>query len=93
MVTVDGNTSQLVFRLALHMPELAANLISIGKFDDLGFSVTFKGGKANFTNPAERTFMTGEKRNRMYLLELQGTQGEGTAHCQVPIASVASAPA
>lgn len=68
--TINGHTSKLIFRLALHMPDLAANLVSIRKFNDLGFSVTFAGGKASFTDPAGHTFMTGEKKHQMYRLEL-----------------------
>ena len=66
---MNGWTSKLIFKVALHMPDLAANLVSIGKFDDMGFLVTFAGGKACFMDPAGNTFMTGEKRHRMYCLE------------------------
>ena len=69
-VSNNGHISQLVFKGALHTPELSANLISIGKFDDLGFSVVFKGGRASFVDPKGKTFMSGEKKNRMYLLNL-----------------------
>ncbi|KAG5717498.1 Copia protein, partial [Termitomyces sp. T112] len=55
---------------ALHTPNLSANLISIGKFDDLVFSMVFKGRWASFVDPSGRTFMTREKKNRMYLLDL-----------------------
>ncbi|KAG6899619.1 hypothetical protein C0995_005387 [Termitomyces sp. Mi166 len=55
---------------ALHTPDLSANLISIGKFDDLEFSMVFKGRQASFVDPSGRTFMTGEKKNQMYRLDL-----------------------
>ncbi|KNZ81680.1 hypothetical protein J132_11034 [Termitomyces sp. J132] len=62
-MSINGQTSQLIFKSALHTPDLSANLISIGKFDDLGFSVVFKGGWASFVDSSGRTFMTGEKKN------------------------------
>ncbi|KAG6881055.1 hypothetical protein C0993_003080, partial [Termitomyces sp. T159_Od127] len=69
-VKVDGKVVHLVFKSALHTPDLSANLISIRKFDDLGFSVLFKGGQAIFSDPSGYPFMVGNKRDRMYLLEL-----------------------
>ena len=90
-VTVNGHTSHLIFRSALHMPELAVNLVSIGKFDDLGFSVTFKGGKVNFVDPSGRTFMIGEKQNRMYCLKLATTKAENQASGRTPIAATSDA--
>ncbi|KAH0580584.1 hypothetical protein H2248_002077 [Termitomyces sp. 'cryptogamus'] len=67
---INRQTSQLIFKSALHTPDLSANLISIRKFDNLGFSMVFKGRRASFFDPSGRTFMTGEKKNRMYLLDL-----------------------
>lgn len=83
-VSVNRNMSQLVFWSALH------TLVSIRKFDNLRFSVTFKGGKASFANIIGWTFMTGEKYNHMYLLDLWGAQNKVQA--QNPIASIAFIP-
>ena len=66
---MNGHTSKLIFKVALHMPDLVAKLVSIGKFDNMGFLVTFTRGKACFMDPAGNTFITGEKRHRMYCLE------------------------
>ena len=70
LVKTNGRTSMLVFSKAIHTPDLAANLISIGKFDDLGFLVIFKEGKALFQDKSGTVFMEGSKLNQMYLLNL-----------------------
>ncbi|KAF9545221.1 hypothetical protein CPC08DRAFT_608933, partial [Agrocybe pediades] len=42
----DGaSTSQLRLTEVLYSPEVGYTLISIGKLDDLGFDMRFKGGK------------------------------------------------
>ncbi|KAH0581205.1 hypothetical protein H2248_012323 [Termitomyces sp. 'cryptogamus'] len=60
--------TELVFRKALHIPNLTANLVSIRKFDQAGFSVTFMGGKAVFHDPKSREVLVGHKERGMYLL-------------------------
>ena len=47
-VKTRHGTSELVFKRALHTPDLAANLISVGKFDEAGFSATFAAGQVTF---------------------------------------------
>lgn len=89
-VTVNGHTLHLIFRSALHMPELAANLVSIGKFDNLEFFIVFKGRKVNFVDQSEKMFMIGEKQNWMYLLELRLTQPEAYASDKPPIAATSA---
>ena len=86
MVSTNGHTSQLVFKGALHTPDLSANLISIRKFDNLGFSVVFKEGRASFVDLRGRTFMTGEKKNQMYLLDLSPVLSPSVPMQTTPIA-------
>ncbi|KAF5368208.1 hypothetical protein D9615_010532 [Tricholomella constricta] len=69
-VSVNGATSQLIFRTALHTPELAANLVSIAKFDEAGHTVSFAKDRATFTDPGGRTFMVGEGLDGMYRLDI-----------------------
>ena len=59
-VTINGKTSQLLFKLVIHTLDLSANLILVGKFDDLGFSILFKDG-ATFKDLSGRIFMEGQQ--------------------------------
>ena len=47
-VKMRHGTSELVFKRALHTPDLAANLISVGKFDKARFLATFAVGQVTF---------------------------------------------
>lgn len=60
--------SELVFRSVLHTPDLMANLISIGRFDDTGFFTMFGGGKVVFKDPSRKVVMEGTHTNGLYLL-------------------------
>ena len=62
--------SALVFNKALHTPDLVANLVLIEKFDNLGISILFKGGKAYFYDLSGNIFIESKKMNQMYLLDL-----------------------
>ena len=68
-VTIDGRKTELVFRNALHMPSLTANLISIGKFNCTGFLVVFAQGRVVFKDPEGREILIGRGANGMYLLD------------------------
>lgn len=60
--------SELVFKNALHAPDLASNLISITKFDKAGFSVIFGAGHVRFLDPRGREVLCGAGNEGMYLL-------------------------
>ena len=45
---MDYGSSELVFENALHAPDLTSNLISINRFDQAGFNITFGGGCVHF---------------------------------------------
>ncbi|KIJ23037.1 hypothetical protein M422DRAFT_196412 [Sphaerobolus stellatus SS14] len=64
-----GYKSSITFKTALHTPDLAANLVSVSKFDGAGFSVLFGSGKATFMDKSGSSFMIGEKINELYLLQ------------------------
>lgn len=49
-VQTKDKMSKLVFCRALHTPDLATNLISIGRFDEAGFTTVFSQGKAVFSD-------------------------------------------
>ena len=72
-VMVDGRWVTLSFSDALHTPDLAHNLISIGCLDRRGCSVSFGGGKAIFVDPKGAKFMVGSAVGTMYQIELQPT--------------------
>jgi hypothetical protein len=65
----EGRTT-LKFNSVLHTPDLTANLISVGRFDIAGFSVTFGNGRATFVDPAGTSFMSGDRAGSMYKLAL-----------------------
>ena len=60
--------SELVFRNALHAPNLTSNLISINKFDQAGFRVIFGGGVICFQDTNGREVLNGKGMGGMYLL-------------------------
>ncbi|KAG5730746.1 hypothetical protein E4T56_gene3474 [Termitomyces sp. T112] len=68
-VRTENGRAELVFRDALHTPDLLANLVSIGKFDRAGFSVIFAHGKAIFSDPDGRVVLVGKGTRGMYLLD------------------------
>ena len=65
---MDSGTSVLIFKNALHAPELASNLISINKFDKASFRIVFSGGKVHFYDPSGREVLRGIGTGGMYLL-------------------------
>ena len=91
VVKTAAGTSELVFCRALHTPDLAANLISVGKFDEAGFTVVFTGGKAIFCDAGGREVLVGRQEWGMYLLgDLGAPTGAGV---QAMAASLISRPA
>lgn len=71
---MDQGLSELVFRNALHVPNLASNLISRNKFNKAGFSITFAGGQVKFQDPSSQDVLCGVDNGGMYLLgSLGGT--------------------
>ena len=69
-IIVNGWRTHLIFKSAVHTPDLSANLISISKFDDLGYFTTFGGGKVVFTDGEKRIIMEGRRTGGMYLLDM-----------------------
>ncbi|KAF5375887.1 hypothetical protein D9615_008209 [Tricholomella constricta] len=82
-VKVEGKISHLLFKSALHTPSLAANLVSIARFDAAGYSITFSSGRANFTDPQGRVFMVGTGTNGLYKLEITHVAGVQPTHAMV----------
>jgi hypothetical protein len=68
--TFNGRRTHLTFKAAVHTPDLSANLISISKFDDLGFYTTFGGGKVVFLDTTKNVMMEGRRVGGMYLLNM-----------------------
>ena len=68
--TYNGCLIHLTFKAAIHAPDLSANLISISKFDDLGFYTIFRGGKVVFIDTTKRVMMEGRRVGGMYLLDM-----------------------
>ena len=58
-----------MFNSALHTPNLSANLILIGHFDDTGCTIIFAGKTVRFINPDGINILTGGQSQGMYLLE------------------------
>jgi len=69
-IIVNGRHTHLIFKSVIHTPDLSANLISISKFDDLGYFTTFGGGKVIFTDREKRIIMEGQHTSGMYLLDM-----------------------
>ncbi|KAF5374432.1 hypothetical protein D9615_009058 [Tricholomella constricta] len=66
----DGNRIELTFEHAVHAPNLAHNLVSIGRLDKGGCRVIFGGGGAIFFAPDGSAFMQGMTHNEsMYRLD------------------------
>lgn len=63
-----AGTSELIFKNALHAPDLSSNLISINRFDKAGFNVVFGGGQVRFRDPNSREVLCGTGAGGMYLL-------------------------
>lgn len=76
--TTNG-VAELVFKNALHAPDLTSNLISINKFDQAGFNVTFGGGVVRFQDPSGREVMCGKGTSGMYLLSTFSGTGAPSA--------------
>ena len=68
-VTTNGRTAELVFQNTLHTPDLATNLISIGKFDWAGFSVIFEKGMVVFKDAKGQEILTWRGLSGMYHLD------------------------
>ena len=66
---VDGKDKDITYTRALHTPTLNANLISVSALDDAGLHITFGGGKGVARKADGTIVLTGQKVNRMYLLE------------------------
>jgi len=69
-IIVNGQCTHLIFKSAIHTPDLSANLISISKFDDLGYFTTFGGGKVVFTDGEKHIIIEGRRTGGMYLLDM-----------------------
>jgi len=69
-IIVNGRCTHLIFKSAVHTLDLSANLISISKFDDLGYFTTFGGGKVVFTDGEKCIIMEGQRTGGMYLLNM-----------------------
>lgn len=69
--TTEG-TFELVFRNALHAPDLLSNLISINRFDKAGFKVVFGGGYVRFNDSTGKEVLRGTGTGGMYLLSSLG---------------------
>ena len=65
----NGKHTKLTFNLALHTPNLSANLVSIGCFDDAEFTIIFGGKTVKFIDPNGTNILTGKWSQGMYLLE------------------------
>ena len=55
-----GKHTKLTFNLALHTPNLLANLVSIGHFDNAGFTIIFGGKTVKFIDPNGINILTGK---------------------------------
>ena len=66
--TLKGKETKITFQNALHTPDFAANLISVGRFDTAGFRVVFNDGDATFIDPGGHTFISAPRINGMYCL-------------------------
>ena len=62
-----------MFNSALHMPNLLANLVSIGCFNDAGFTIIPGKKTVKFINPNGTNILTGKQSQGMYLLETVGS--------------------
>lgn len=76
--TAQGSL-ELVFKNALHAPDLTSNLISINWFDKAGFNVVFGGGTVRFQDPSGREVLRGTGKGGMYLLSTLGSPGHHIA--------------
>ena len=63
-----GKQTKLTFNNALHTPDFAANLISVGRFDAAGFRVVFNEAEATFFDPNGHIFISAPRLNGMYSL-------------------------
>ncbi|PPR04698.1 LOW QUALITY PROTEIN: hypothetical protein CVT26_015022 [Gymnopilus dilepis] len=70
---------------SIHTPDLVANLVSIGRFDKAGFTVTFGSGKVEFRDPDGDVILNGRGSNGIYLLDM----GDDTVSSQGGTASLA----
>ncbi|PPR03888.1 hypothetical protein CVT26_000819 [Gymnopilus dilepis] len=55
---------------SIHTPDLVAILVSIGRFDKAGFTVTFGGGKVVFRDPDGDAILHGRGSDGIYLLDM-----------------------
>ena len=67
--TADG-TLELIFKDALHAPDLSSNLISINCFNKAGFNMVFGGGQVHFRDPNGREVLCGTGVGLLSLLEV-----------------------
>jgi hypothetical protein len=56
---------------AIHTPDIAANLISVAKLDEKGYSVEFGQGHAVFKAPSSAVFMEAKLVNGMYQVDFE----------------------
>lgn len=85
MVKTDQRSIKLMFRDALHMPNLSANLISIRKFDHARFLIVFMHGKAMFRNSEGKVVIVGKRNKGMYLLDNFNQAQPTTAMIATPL--------
>lgn len=58
----------LIFRDALHAPDISTNLISISQLDRLGWTIIFGSGKVKFCNPNGNQVFKGLENGGLYLI-------------------------
>ena len=56
----NGKCTKLIFNSALHMPNLLVNFISIGCFDDGGFTIIFGEKTVKLIDPNGTNILTGK---------------------------------
>ncbi|TDL14181.1 hypothetical protein BD410DRAFT_695900, partial [Rickenella mellea] len=73
---VNGKPIPHTLYNTLHVPDAINNLWSIGKFDEGDGKTQFNGSKCELINAQGRLIGTGNKKNRLYILDAY-TQVQG----------------
>ena len=58
--------TKTILKEAIHAPDMAFTLISVGWLDDVKYSATFSGGMCTICNPSSRTMVTIPCANGLY---------------------------
>lgn len=86
IVSVPNNTtpsSRIHLTHVLYTPALGFNLVLIGRIDDVGYSVTFAGGKCIIADKDRHTVGTIPKSRGLYLVTCPHTTGSASAAAKV----------